>query len=105
MKIAFFTTDNREHTRDYANPVPWFGTAPEAVLEGFKVLPDLEVHVVSCTQRSMPSPKKLADNIWFHSLLVPKLGWLRTGYQGCIRAHRRKMAELKPDIIHGQGTE
>jgi glycosyltransferase involved in cell wall biosynthesis len=36
---------------------------------------------------------------------VPKLGWMRTGYQGCVRAVRRKLRELRPDIVHGQGTE
>src|SRR5262249_20366451 len=30
---------------------------------------------------------------------------LRTGYQGCIRAVRRKLRELRPDVVHGQGTE
>jgi glycosyltransferase involved in cell wall biosynthesis len=30
---------------------------------------------------------------------------MRTGYQGCIRATRKKLRELKPDIVHGQGTE
>src|SRR5271165_680239 len=53
----------------------------------------------------MQAPEKLAKNIWFHSLLVKKAGWLRTGYQGCIRAVRRKVKELRPDVVHGQGTE
>jgi glycosyltransferase involved in cell wall biosynthesis len=53
----------------------------------------------------MSSPEKLADNVWFHSLHVPKTGWMRTGYQGCIRAVRRKLKEIQPDIVHGQGTE
>jgi glycosyltransferase involved in cell wall biosynthesis len=30
---------------------------------------------------------------------------MRTAYQGCVRATRRKLRELKPDIVHGQGTE
>jgi glycosyltransferase involved in cell wall biosynthesis len=30
---------------------------------------------------------------------------MRTGYQGCIRAMRRKIREIGPDIVHGQGTE
>lgn len=50
-------------------------------------------------------PPKLAPNIHYHSLLVPKLGWLRTLYQGCVRATRAKLRELQPDIVHGQGTE
>ena len=69
------------------------------------MLPDVEVHVVSCTQQPMKSPIKLAENIFFHSLLVPKIGWLRTGYQGCIRAVRKKLRAIQPDIVHGQGTE
>jgi glycosyltransferase involved in cell wall biosynthesis len=104
-KIAFLTTDNRENFRRYELVQPYFGTAPEALLQGFAVGSDVEVHVVSCTQHPMKSPEKIADNIWFHSLLVPKIGWLRTGYQGCIRATRKFLRELQPDIVHGQGTE
>lgn len=106
MKIAILTTDNREPYRQYDKPDPWFGTAPEALLQGFAHLPDVEVHVVSCTQRPMvSSPEKLAANIFFHSLHVPNFGWMRTLYQGCVRATSKKLHELQPDIVHGQGTE
>jgi glycosyltransferase involved in cell wall biosynthesis len=105
MKIVLLTTDNREDRQEYECETPWFGTAPEALLQGFAKLPDVEVHVVSCAQRPMKSPAKLAETIFFHSLHVPKIGWLRTGYQGCIRAVRRKLREIRPDIVHGQGTE
>jgi glycosyltransferase involved in cell wall biosynthesis len=106
MKIAYLTTDNREHERCYTETVPRFGSGCTSLFQGFGCFPsDIEVHVVSCTQRPMVSPEKLAPNIWFHSLHVPKIGWLRTGYQGCIRAVRRKLKELKPDIVHGAGTE
>ncbi len=105
LKVALLTTDNREHHRRYDLAEPYFGTAPEALLQGFSAIPELEVHVVACTQRPMKSPDKLADNIWFHSLLVPKIGWLRTGYQGCIRATKKFLRKLKPDLVHGQGTE
>ena len=84
---------------------PCLGRAPDALLSGFAGIDGLEVHVVSCTQRPMRSPEKLADNIWFHNLHVPKIGWLRTGYQGCIRAVRKKLKQIQPDIVHGQGTE
>jgi glycosyltransferase involved in cell wall biosynthesis len=105
MKIALLTTDNREAFREYEKESPWFGTAPEALMQGFAKLQDIEVHVVSCVRRPMKSPAKLAENIFFHSLHVPKLGWLRTGYQGCIREVRRKLREIRPDIVHGQGSE
>lgn len=107
MRIVQLINDNREIQRKYHVDHPLFGPAPEALLEGFKALRnEVEVHVVSCLQQ-MPkrSPAQLADNIFYHPLHVPKIGWLRTGYQGCIRATRRKIRELQPDIVHGQGTE
>jgi glycosyltransferase involved in cell wall biosynthesis len=107
MKVALLTTDSREHFKDYSNPQPYFGAAPEALLEGFRLLPDsIEVHVISCLQR-MPisSPERLAENIFYHGLHVPNIGWLKTGFLGCVRAVRRKLREVQPDLVHGQGTE
>ena len=105
MRIVQLTTDNREHFGDYANPQPWFGTAPAALLQGFAQLPAAEVHVVSCVRQPVVAPEKIAPNIFYHSLVVPKLGWMRTGYLGCIRAVREKLKTIQPDIVHGQGTE
>ena len=105
MRIALLTTDNREQMKDYARTAPCFGAAPEALLQGFALTPGIEVHVLSCVRRPVVSPTKLADNICYHSLLVPKPGWMATFYQGCIRATRRKLRVLQPDIVHGQGTE
>jgi glycosyltransferase involved in cell wall biosynthesis len=51
------------------------------------------------------SPEKIAPNIFFHSLVVPKFGWMKTLFQGCVRAARKKIREIQPDIVHGQGTE
>lgn len=105
LSVAILTTDKREHERRYTETAPSFGTAPEALLQGFALLPEVQVHVISCAQRPMQSPEKLAANIWYHSLWVPRSGWMRTLYQGCIRAVRKKLREIGPDIAHGQGTE
>ena len=105
LKIAILTSDKRDHDRAYAKPEFEFGTAPAALLQGFATLPEAEVHVVSCVQRPVISSEKIASNIFYHSLIVSKIGWLRTGYQGCIRAVRKKLREIQPDIVHGQGTE
>ena len=105
MRIVQITTDSREHYRDYASAEPAFGTAPEALLQGFAQLPEVEVHVVSCLRQPVASPNKIADNIFYHSLVVPGLGWMKSGYFGCIHAVRRKLKEINPDIVHGQGTE
>lgn len=105
MRVAILTTDNRENDRNYARTEPYFGTAVSALLHGLALQKETEVHVVCCTQQPMDSPPSLAPNTQFHSLHVPKLGWLRTGYQGCIRAVRKKLKEISPDVVHGQGTE
>jgi len=105
MKIAILTTDNREQWSKYDLTEPVFGTAPAALLQGFAMLSNVEIHVISCVRQPMKSPEKIAPNIWYHALLVPKIGWMSTGYQGCIRAARKKLQELQPDIVHGQGTE
>ncbi len=105
MRIVQLTTDSREHYGDYKNPQPYFGAAPTALFQGFATLPEVEVHVISCLQQPAPSPEKIAPNIFFHGLHVPKLGWMRTLYSGCIRAVRKKIHELSPDLVHGQGTE
>lgn len=105
MRIAILTTDNREHHRRYEVPAPYFGPAIEAVLQGLSEVRELEIHVVACTQRPMSAPEKLAPNTFFHLLRVPKMGWMRTGYQGCVRAIRRALRNLRPDVVHGEGTE
>lgn len=105
MKIAVLTTDNREQLAQYDLANPHFGTAPEGLFQGFALMPEIEVHVISCTRRHMTSPEKLAPNIWFHSVYAPRIGWTPTFYQGCVRAVRRKLKQIQPDIVHGQGTE
>jgi glycosyltransferase involved in cell wall biosynthesis len=105
LRVAILTSDGRDHLPRKHWSEPSFGSAPAALFQGFAACPNTEIHVISCTQRSWPLPEKLADNIWFHSLPVPKMGWGRTLYQGCIRAVRKKLKEIRPDIVHGQGTE
>lgn len=106
MKLVFLTSDNREPFKEYNRPLPGFGPAPDALLQGLMALPqEVEVHVVSCLQKPAPFPEKIADNVWFHGAHVPKIGWLKTGYFGCVRASRKIIQKIKPDIVHGQGTE
>ncbi|HEY5345947.1 MAG TPA: glycosyltransferase family 4 protein [Verrucomicrobiae bacterium] len=105
MRIAILTTDLREAMPGCTDPQPHIGLAPEALLQGFARLPEAEVHVVSCLKEPLRSVEKIAPNIFYHGVAVPRIGWLRTGYQGCIRAVRKKLKEIQPDIVHGQGTE
>ena len=105
MKIGFLVPDNRDELRRYADPAPYFGPAPTALLEGLAEMSECEVHIVCCLQKPLPGPPKLAENIYYHSVVVPKWGWMRGAYIGCVRAVRRKLREIRPDLVHGQGTE
>jgi glycosyltransferase involved in cell wall biosynthesis len=105
MRIAILTTDMRESVPGCTDPQPHIGIAPEALLQGFAQLPEAEIHVVSCLKQPLRSPEKIADNIFYHGVVVPRIGWMRTLYQGCVRATRKKLREIRPDIVHGQGTE
>ncbi|MFZ9937799.1 MAG: glycosyltransferase family 4 protein [Luteolibacter sp.] len=105
MKIVQITTDSREHYRTYGSGVPAFGAAPEALLEGFSGLPNVEIHVLSCLRQPVESPSKLAENIHYHALTVGRKGWMSSAYTGCILKTRKWMGELQPDLVHGQGTE
>jgi glycosyltransferase involved in cell wall biosynthesis len=104
VRIAFLVVDDRFNKE---LPTPVFGTAPSALLRGFEELgrEKIEVHVISCMPRVLPCPAKLAENIWFHGAHVPKWGFLRTLHSGCIRAVKRIVEEIRPDIIHAQGGE
>jgi glycosyltransferase involved in cell wall biosynthesis len=105
MRIAIFTTDMREAVPGCTEPYPRIGIAPGVLLQGFALVPEVEVHVVSCLKEPLRSVEKIAPNIFYHGVAVPRVGWLRTGYQGCIRAVRKKLKAIRPDIVHGQGTE
>ncbi len=105
MRIAILTTDLRESVPGCTDPQPRIGIAPGELLRGFALVPEGEGHVGSCRKEPLRSGEKIAPNIFYHGVVVPRVGWLRTGYQGCIRAVRKKLKAIRPDIVHGQGTE
>jgi glycosyltransferase involved in cell wall biosynthesis len=105
MRVAILVPDDRDEFRRYADADPYFGPAPTALLEGLSKMPECEVHIVCAVQKPLRSPPKLADNIYYHSVVVPKWGWMRGAYLVCILALRKKLREIQPDLVHGQGTE
>ncbi len=105
LKVAFLATDCREQFKDYSAAAPCFNAGVEALMDGLSACNSVEIHVISCLQEQVSSPEKLAGMIWYHGLHVPKIGWARTLFQGCIRAVRHKLNELQPDLVHGYGTE
>lgn len=105
LSISMIVSDDREVHRHYSSLTPFFGAAPGALLEGLAQLSEVQVHIVSVLQNPVNSPAKLAANIYYHPLIVPKWGWLRGAYLGCLYAIRRKLRQLAPALVHGQGTE
>ena len=105
MKIVQLTTDNRNQNKQYDLMDPYFGTAAAGLIDGFSLIEGVEVHVISCTSKRMHVPEKLAPNVYFHQPYMPKIGWGRSLFLGCALATRRLIHQIKPDIVHGQGTE
>jgi glycosyltransferase involved in cell wall biosynthesis len=97
--------DERDVLMRYDLPDPFFGSAPSALLEGFAESRELEVHVIGCIRNRLRVPEKLAHNIYYHAVRVSRWAFLRTAYLPCIFKIRTKLKQIKPDIVHGQGTE
>jgi glycosyltransferase involved in cell wall biosynthesis len=105
MKIAMLAIDSRQLLRRYDDPDPQFAPVVTVLAQSLAKNNGCEVHFVCCHKRPVRSPKVLEKNIYYHSVTVPQWGWLRGAYLGCARAVRKKLAEIKPDLVHGQGSE
>jgi glycosyltransferase involved in cell wall biosynthesis len=105
LKVAMILADERDVLMRYDLPDPFFGSAPSALLEGFAGSGELEVHVIGCVRNRLRVPEKLADNIYYHAVRVSRWAFLRTAYLPCIFKIRTKLKQIKPDMVHGQGTE
>jgi glycosyltransferase involved in cell wall biosynthesis len=106
MKVAMITTDGRTVFSRLDPARPSFGTAPESLMQGFAALgTEVEVHVISTARTVMENPEKLAPNIWFHQPLLPSWGMGKSLFIGSVMAVRKRLREIQPDIVHGQGTE
>jgi glycosyltransferase involved in cell wall biosynthesis len=97
--------DERDVLMRYDLPDPYFGSAPAALLEGLQERGDVEVHILSCVRKRVRAPKKIAENIYYHAVQVSRWGFLRMLYLPCIIKIRRKLRIIRPDVVHGQGTE
>jgi glycosyltransferase involved in cell wall biosynthesis len=105
LRIVQITADDRTQLGLFDQTQPCFGTAPAALIDGFKEIPDVEIHVISCATKQMLSPVKLAENIWFHQPIIGKWGWGRSMFLGTTLSVKKLIQKINPDIVHGQGTE
>ena len=104
MKIAIITTSGRDLLKRWETTEPGIGTAVEALLHGFRLLPEHEVHVLMPVRRNV-QPVRRDGNIFYHEVPTPMWGMMKSLYLGSARAVRKKLREIQPDIVHGQGTE
>ena len=105
LKVAMILADERDVQFQYALPEPFFGPAPSALLEGLKQCPEIELHIISCVRQPVRVPERLAENTFFHTVQVSRWAYLRTAYLPCVLKIRRRLRRIRPDIVHGQGTE
>lgn len=105
LKLALIVADEREALGRYELPEPYFGTAYSALLEGLKERQDIEVHIVTCVRRQVRAPERLAGNVFYHALQVSRWSFLRTAYIPTVLKTRKALRGLRPDLVHGQGTE
>ncbi len=105
IRVGMIVADERDVFFQYDRSEPYFGTAPTALLEGLKQCPDVEVHVVSCVRQPVRQPERLAENTFYHSVLISRWAFLRTLYLPCVLKVRARLRRIRPDIVHGQGSE
>lgn len=105
LRVAMIIPDNRDERRQYELPEPQFGPAPEALLKGLQERRDVELHVLATTRRPMSAPARLAERVHYHLLPAGRFAGLSGMYLPAVRALRRCIQELRPEVVHGQGTE
>ncbi len=105
LRAAMIVGDEREVLGQWERPDPYFGPAPAALIAGLAGIEDLELHVLCCTRQALPAPEKIAPNTFYHSIRVPRWGYLKSFYLPAILAIRRKLRVIQPQAVHGQGTE
>jgi glycosyltransferase involved in cell wall biosynthesis len=105
LRVAMIVGDEREVLRQWDRTDPYFGPAPAALIAGLAGMDGLELHILCCTRQPLTAPEKIAPNIFYHSIRVPRLGYLKTFYIPAILAIRKKLRTIRPQVVHGQGTE
>lgn len=104
LRVAILVVDDRF---DNVSAKPFFGPAPTALLEGLTSLgaAKVEAHIVSCVKVKMPAPDQLADNVFYHQIVLPHWTYLRSLHAGPILGVRSILSRLRPDIVHSHGVE
>ena len=77
----------------------------DSMIEAVAAAPELELHVLSCTQRPMQSPEKLAGNYLVSQPACAQAGLAADFFPGLHPRHAAKVPGNPTDVVQGVGTE
>lgn len=104
MRIALIATGGRDLLKRWETAGPQLGSAVYALLQGFRQLPEHEIDVLMPMRRNA-QPSWRDGNVTFHDVPTPMWGMMKSLYLGAASRIKQKLLEIRPDIVHGQGTE
>lgn len=104
LQVAILVVDDRFNN---ACATPFFGPSPTALLKGFSLLGanKANVHVICCVKSKMSAPSQLAENIFYHQVVLPHWTYLRSLHAGPVLGVRKVLDQIRPDIVHSHGVE
>jgi glycosyltransferase involved in cell wall biosynthesis len=111
LHIAMLVVDANEVRglthKDETKRSPVLHTAIHNLLEGLKIRDDVEVTVLYGRQQIIPGEDRVEGSIHYLPVPYKPLPFLGMGgpLLGRALALSRKLRSLKPDLVHGQGTE
>ncbi len=105
MKIVWLATSGRDLLKAWEQTTHYgLGTTVVAMMEGFRAFPEHEIHVLMAVRRDC-QPMRREGNIFYHEVPTPMWGMMKSLYLFSTRALLKKIREIQPDVVHGQGTE
>jgi glycosyltransferase involved in cell wall biosynthesis len=104
MRISIVTTGGRDLLKRWEPGDPQLGPAVHALVQGFRELPEHEVHVL-IPMRKNAQPAAREGNVIYHDVPTPMWGMRKSLYLGAASRVKKKLLEIQPDIVHGQGSE
>jgi glycosyltransferase involved in cell wall biosynthesis len=105
VRVVWVIADERDAQGDWGRGGPYFGPAPDAIIQSLLELDSgLEFHAVCCVKRPVGPSLQLADAFWYHPVEVHG-GYRRSLFIESAFKVRNIIRSISPDLVLGQGTE
>jgi len=111
MRVAMIVIDSNEvcddRWREKGIPSPHVHPAIASVIEGLKEQKEIELHVVFGNSRIAQIQSRESDGITYTAVPTLRVNFpgMGGGLVGRFFGIQKYLKELKPDLVHGQGTE